>query len=71
MKVTEDEVNKLKDLYKSAQNTPYMLIGNNNLDTSAWDCVRNYMDELAKKYNVASEPGKWGVKFSTREIFYV
>jgi len=69
--VTRKEADELRELYKDAQEAPYMLIGSSNPSESAWDAVRDYMDNIATKYNITAGQGKWGVKFSTREIIYV
>lgn len=52
MKITEKENKKLQDLYKIAQTTPVitMKVGEKDWATEAWDRVRDYMDELGKKY---------------------
>ena len=73
MKVTKEESDKLTKMWKEAQNTPVIIIasGTKSFAEVAWDRVREYMDEIAKKYGVTAGPGKWGVNNKTLEIFYV
>lgn len=61
IKVTDEERLHLLDLYKTAQNTPVIAMSvQEGLDgkdwaSQAWNRVREYMDELGKKYGYDSE----------------
>lgn len=61
--VTEEEKNKVFDLFKIAQTTPVILVQGNDLSQSAWDSLRKHMDELAEKYGVETERAD-GSKFA-------
>lgn len=61
--ITVEEKEKLFKLYKIAQNTPVIMMGGRDISMNVWDVVREYMDELAKKYGVETERSD-GAKFS-------
>ena len=72
IKITEEENNKLQELYKTAQTTPVIApsvqagLEGRDLATLAWNDVRDYMDALAKKYNY--DPTKYAVDPKTGEV---
>ncbi len=58
-KLTEEEHEKVVELYKTAQNTPVVLLfGKTDLSKEAWDAVRRYMDYLAHKHGYDPETGQ-------------
>ena len=72
MKITDEENKKLQDLYKEAQNTPVIAMsvkdGMEGRDwaTQAWNRVREYMDELGKKYGY--DPATHAIDGKTGEV---
>ncbi len=52
MTLSLEEHAKLVELYQQARTTPYLVFGQHgeNAADSAWNDVRRYMDELARKY---------------------
>jgi hypothetical protein len=57
MKIAEEEYKELMRLYKEAQETPVVALSTEELLTrgswsdQAWNRVREYMDELGRKYS--------------------
>lgn len=70
MQVTREECDKLQALYKRAGETPMIKFTSNpeekDLSRLAWDDVRDYYDELGKKYNF--DPSKQAINPKTLEI---
>jgi len=72
MKVTQEECDKLVALYKRAGDTPVIAfsvkdgLDGKDLATLAWNDVRSYYDELAKKYGF--NPEKQAINQKTLEI---
>ena len=72
MQVTEEECSKLVSLFKRAQNTPVIAMSvqdgleGKDFASLAWDDVRKYYDELAKKYDF--DVTKKCINQKTREI---
>jgi hypothetical protein len=59
--ITREELTKLIGLYKNAQNSPVMRVGNVDLSASAWQDVALYMDELGKKYGYDFTKREYGI----------
>jgi hypothetical protein len=63
MKLSEEEHQRLTALYKTAQTTPVIKLTSNPNEkdwaTAAWDKVREYMDELGRKYGY--DPAKYAI----------
>jgi len=72
MKITEQELGKLLELYRSAENAPVIAMSvqegleGKDWATQAWNKVRDYMDELGMKYGY--EPGQCAIHPQTGEI---
>ena len=51
IKLTNDDKDKLAELYHKAQTTPVVFVGDcEDMATLAWNSVRKFMDVLGKKY---------------------
>ncbi len=59
-KLTEEEHKRVVELYNTAQNTPVITMGldQKSFSETAWDDVRRYMDELAKRYGYDPATGQ-------------
>ena len=72
LQVTQEECDKLTELYKRAQNTPVIAMSvqdgleGNDFASLAWKDVEKYMDELGQKYGY--DPKKYAINQVTREI---
>ena len=72
MKVTEQERDKLVEIYHRAQNTPVVAMSvkdgleGNDFASQAWRSVEEYMSELGKKYGY--DPKKYAVNPKTCEV---
>lgn len=66
MKIEKEDYDKLRELYKEAQNMPAIvstdtkeLFMKGTWADQAWDAVRQCMDELGRKYDY--DPKKYGI----------
>ncbi len=50
VKIDTDDLKRLAELWKKAENTPMISIGTVQLGTQAWQKVKDFFDELGKKY---------------------
>ena len=69
--LTTEEREKAAELYKDAQTTPVVTMGVGHKDwaTQAWDRLRDYLNELGKKYGY--DPEKAGIDTNTGEVHFV
>jgi hypothetical protein len=58
IKLTEEELKKILELNDSASKIPVIFVGGRSMAASAWDNVRDYWDELGKKYDFNPEEVK-------------
>ena len=50
IKLSEEELDKYRDLVKDAQTTPVILIGDVDMSAQAWNRVQYFMRDMATKY---------------------
>jgi len=56
--ITEEEHKKLLKLYDEATSTPVMIVGGVDISAHAWKSVKDYMEELGKKYGYNPQTAK-------------
>jgi hypothetical protein len=68
MKISIEESDKLKELHQTASTTPVITLSMGSPDASslAWNRVREYMDELGKKYGY--NPAEYAIDLETCEV---
>ena len=69
VKLSEEDRKNLVDLYTTAETTPVLYLSGRPPSAAdlAWDAVRNFMDELGKKYSFNPAQMK-GIDKETGEI---
>jgi hypothetical protein len=73
IKLSEEDREKLAKLYETAQKTPMIALSSQDMlegrdfASLAWNDVRNFMNELGKKYGF--DPKKVGISAATGGVF--